>query len=133
MENNNTEKEEPRTRLLTEDSKGRLRDYRTGRYAKGHSGNPDGRPSLFTKFKNNLLIETDDLNEIKEIYLTMLRDPNTPATVRAKIADDIFNRFFGKPVQAIDIDKREVRVVVKPAVKVVDEYDTEVVDAEYTE
>lgn len=95
-------------------------------FAKGISGNPDGRPKGATGIKTDLLevhkklfsepiIKRDEKgNIIKKIKLTpqqeilagmisIFRDKKTPVQVRAKVASDLMTYLYTKPVTQIEL------------------------------
>lgn len=97
-----------------------------GRYVKGQSGNPKGRPKGATGIKTDLLevhkklfsepiIKRDEKgNIIKKIKLTpeqeilagmisMFRDKKTPVQVRAKVASELMTYLYTKPVTQIEL------------------------------
>ena len=95
-------------------------------FAKGQSGNPDGRPKGATGIKTDLLevhkklfsepiIKRDEKgNIIKKVKLTpeqeilagmisMFRDKKTPVQVRAKVASELMKYLYPKPVTQIEL------------------------------
>lgn len=97
-----------------------------GKFIKGQSGNPKGRPKGATGIKTDLLevhkklfsepiIKRDENgNVIKKIKLTpeqeilagmisMFRDKKTPIQVRAKVASELMTYLYTKPVTQIEL------------------------------
>lgn len=96
-----------------------------GRYVKGQSGNPKGRPKGATGIKTDLLevhrklfsepiLKRDEKGNIKKIKLTpeqeilagmlsMFRDKKTPVQVRAKVASELMTYLYTKPVTQIEL------------------------------
>ena len=78
----------------------------TGRFKKGVSGNPGGRPKR--------PLELDKYaKEAPERLRAIADDPNTPVKVKADIEKFFFEAVYGKAPQAIDLDgKMSVAPVV---------------------
>lgn len=70
---------------------------KSGRFVKGQSGNPRGRPSLPAKFKDYAAQAPDRLRAIAD-------DPKTPVKVRADIEKWFTEMYYGKSPQALDIE-----------------------------
>jgi hypothetical protein len=68
-----------------------------GRFVKGQSGNPNGRPSLPPEFKDYARDSAKRLREIAD-------DPGTPVKVKADIERWFAEMYFGKAPQALDVD-----------------------------
>jgi hypothetical protein len=74
-------------------------------YQKGQTGNPGGRP------KAALPIRTLCRRVTVELYekaLTMIRDPDTPQSVKATLIINMWDRAWGKPTQTVTMRQEEV-------------------------
>lgn len=67
-----------------------------GRFVKGTSGNPGGRPAIPEGQKELL---RDLVPAALEIKRKILLDDNAPLTLRNAVADSVLDRVYGKPVQ----------------------------------
>ena len=70
---------------------------KTGRFVKGQSGNPNGRPKLPQELKDYAAQAPKRLREIAD-------DPNTPVKVKADIEKWFAEMSFGKAGQQMFID-----------------------------
>lgn len=68
-----------------------------GRFVKGVSGNPKGRPSLPPEFSQYARDSAKRLRQIAD-------DPSTPTKVKADIERWFAEMYFGKAPQALDVD-----------------------------
>jgi hypothetical protein len=76
-----------------------LRDG-SGRWQKGSSGNPGGRPAMAAEVRDLLRAHTvDAVNALVQI----LRDETTPAAARVAAARCILDHSIGKPLQAVAV------------------------------
>lgn len=71
----------------------------TGRFKKGHSGNPGGRPKKPIALEQYAKDAPAKLRAIAD-------DPDTPAKLRADIEKFFFEAVYGKAAQAVDLDGR---------------------------
>ena len=108
-----------------------------GKFVKGQSGNPKGRPKGATGIKTDLLevhkklfsepfIKRDEKgNVIKKIKLTpeqeilagmisMFRDKRTPVQVRAKVASELMTYLYTKPVTQIELTEAKSEIPEDP-------------------
>lgn len=79
---------------------------KTGKFRKGSSGNPGGRPKRKPEEQDALQAINRLSLEAVQVMQTLLREKNTPAAVKVKIAEALLDRTFGKPKQCADIECR---------------------------
>lgn len=72
---------------------------KAGRFKKGQSGNPGGRP------KKPVELEEYAKNAPKKLR-AIADDPETPVKIKADIEKFFFEAVYGKAPQALDIDGR---------------------------
>ena len=84
----------------TQNNKPQNRDL-SGRFLKGTSGNPGGRP---VGFREQIKQSTADGNELVEVVLGVLRDQNASNRERMEAATWLADRGFGKPAAVRDDD-----------------------------
>lgn len=70
-----------------------------GRFVKGQSGNPNGRPKKPPELEKYAKDAPAKLRAIAD-------DPNTPLKLKADIEKFFFEAVYGKAAQAVDIDGR---------------------------
>lgn len=70
---------------------------KTGKFVKGQSGNPGGRPKKPIELEMYAKDAPAKLRAIAD-------DPNTPIKIRADIEKFFFEAVYGKAPQAIDLD-----------------------------
>ena len=70
---------------------------KTGRFVKGQSGNPSGRPKKPVELELYAKEAPAKLRAIAD-------DPDTPVRIRADIEKFFFEAVYGKAPQAIDLD-----------------------------
>ena len=68
-----------------------------GRFVKGQSGNPKGRPSLPKEIKTYAEQSPKRLREIAD-------DANTPVKLKAEIEKWFFEIYYGKAAQQVTLD-----------------------------
>lgn len=79
---------------------------KAGRFVKGQSGNPNGRPKKPVELELYAKNAPQRLREIAD-------DPATPIKIRADIEKFFFEAVYGKAAQAIDLEaKVEQRPVI---------------------
>lgn len=76
---------------------------KTGKFRKGSSGNPGGRPKRKPEEQDALQAINRLSLEAVQVMQTLLREKNTPAAVKVKIAEALLDRTFGKPHVSADI------------------------------
>ena len=78
-----------------------------GRFTKGTSGNPSGRPKRSETEKAVLSaiysLSDDAVNVVSDI----MKDEKVSPVIRLKAAEMVIDRICGKPMSANDIDKYE--------------------------
>ena len=70
---------------------------KAGRFVKGQSGNPNGRPKKPVELEKYAKEAPQRLREIAD-------DPATPVKVRADIERFFFEAIYGKASQAVDLE-----------------------------
>ena len=83
-----------------------------GKFVKGRSGNPSGRPRMSPEQSDALEIIRMSAPEAVQTALKMMRDPDTDDMVRYRIIEMIINRTYGKDAFAGSVDGMTVRVVI---------------------
>lgn len=68
-----------------------------GRFIKGQSGNPNGRPGIPSQVRELAEKAPDRIEE-------MLNSPATPAKVRAQLLMWCYEVVYGKPRQSVDME-----------------------------
>lgn len=78
---------------------------KSGRFVKGQSGNPGGRPKKPIELEQYAKDAPAKLRAIAD-------DPATPVKIRADIEKFFYEAIYGKAPQALDIDARVDRPVI---------------------
>ena len=78
----------------------------SGRFLKGTSGNPAGRPLGFRAYIKE---STAEGNELVDVVLAVLRDQNASNRERMEAATWLADRGFGKPTVDIALEPPEDR------------------------
>lgn len=73
----------------------------TGRFKKGMSGNPSGRPKTPEEFK--ILVREKSTNAISTI-ISIMEDTTADTKDRLKASEIILSYAYGKPTQSFEID-----------------------------
>ena len=68
----------------------------SGKFAKGVSGNPGGRPAQPQEFRQ--LLEKHSTTALEKV-IEILQDPKSQHKDRIKAAEIILDRMYGRPVQ----------------------------------
>jgi hypothetical protein len=76
---------------------------RDGRFKKGQSGNPGGRPKIFTEVKQAAREHTE---AAIEALVGVVNNEEAPAAARVAAANAILDRGWGKPGQYIETSVR---------------------------
>lgn len=87
---------------------GAVRDKK-GRFVKGQSGNISGRASIPDDIKQAFKEASKDACEV---LCKIVNDDNAKDSDRIRAAEVILDRGFGKPVQAVDLDAKNIPQVV---------------------
>ena len=98
---------------------GRNRDS-NGRFVKGTTGNPGGRPTRNEVAKDYLKAKT---MPALELLVTTMEDPEAKPELRVRCAEILLDRALGKPTQPVDAD-------IRAAVATIDELLMDEADAE---
>ena len=87
----------------------------TGRFVKGRSGNPNGRPKVPTDVKKML---KDASKEAAQLLIDTVGNERVVLKYRLDAAKEILNRVYGKASQPIDGElDTTVRILLDGAVK----------------
>jgi hypothetical protein len=73
----------------------------TGRFVKGVSGNPNGRPKVPKDVREMLKAATP---KAAQLLIDSITDDSVSINYRIDAAKEILNRVYGKPTQPIDGD-----------------------------
>lgn len=76
---------------------------KTGRFQKGQSGNPRGRPKTTQEQKDALQQIRDMAPRAAEEMQRILDDPDSPQALKLRVAEMVFDRAFGKPRQEVEM------------------------------
>lgn len=112
-----------------------------GRFRKGVSGNPGGRPKALLSVQQLARMHTD---EAVDVLVEVMRDQKAPAAARAAAANSILSRGWGSPRTEVAISderseevRREVwerlRATVPQTLAAIDQASKAVIEGEYIE
>ena len=86
----------------------------SGRFVKGQSGNPGGRPVVMAEVKELARSHTADaIDTLAEI----MRDEDEPAAARVAAASAILDRGYGKPVQEINANNTNINLTLSATIE----------------
>jgi hypothetical protein len=74
---------------------------KAGRFRKGESGNPNGRPKIPSEVKEMFKAATTDA---AKLLIETMNDSGADIKLRIDCAEKIIERVYGKPTQPIDGD-----------------------------
>jgi len=87
---------------------------KAGRFVKGQSGNPGGRPPRPKELQNYAKQAPKRLRAIAD-------DENTPVKVKADIEKWFYEAVYGKPTQAVELESGPIEVRALDLSKLTDE------------
>lgn len=70
-----------------------------GRFVKGQSGNPNGRPKVVGELRELARVQT---KLALDTLIDVCRSKKAPSAARVAAAEALLNRGYGKPVQAVE-------------------------------
>ena len=97
--------------LVTGNNQARKRDAH-GRFVKGTSGNPRGRPKSDEEIKEALKLLVP---RAVEVLREIIENPGARDQDRIRAIEIVFDRVYGKPFQQVAVDEtsdREIRVTI---------------------
>ena len=86
---------------------------KTGRFQKGQSGNPRGRPKTTQEQKDALQQIRDMAPRAADEMQRILDDPDSPQALKLRVAEMVFDRAFGKPRQEVEMQSTTLSAEAK--------------------
>ncbi len=77
---------------------------KTGRFTKGQSGNPKGRPKQTAEQKDALEMIRGISPKAARLLDSVIDDKSAPLSLRIKAVEIVLDRTYGKPTQPVDVE-----------------------------
>ena len=94
----------------------------SGSFKKGVSGNPGGRPKVLGDVQ---ALARQHTNEAIKTLAAIMRDTKAPPAARALASTSILDRAYGRPAQAITMERKNIDAMSDAELLVIAASDTE--------